>query len=52
VIGEVTGTDLRDLAGLYFSVPRTPGNYNISVAVTDAAQCTVTTTATRLVTVQ
>jgi hypothetical protein len=51
VIGEVTGTDLRDLAGLYFSVPRVPGAYNITVAARDAT-CTATTTATRLVTVQ
>ncbi len=52
VIGEVTGTDLRDLAGLYFSVPRTPGSYNITVAAKDSTSCTVQSTATRLVTVQ
>ncbi len=31
VIAEVTGADLRDLSGLYFSVPRTPGDYAITV---------------------
>ncbi len=51
VIGEVTGTDLRDLAGLYFSVPRTPGSYNITVAAQDAT-CTAQTTNVRVVTVQ
>lgn len=51
VIGEVTGTDLRDLSGLYFSVPRTPGAYNITVAAQDSA-CTAKTTAVRVVNVQ
>lgn len=52
VIGEVTGTDLRDLSGLYFSVPRTPGTYNITVAVTDVLGCSEQTTAVRQVVVQ
>ncbi len=52
VIGEVTGADLRDLAGLYFSVPRVAGSYNISVAVKDSTNCTAQTTAIRTVTVQ
>ncbi len=52
VIGEVNGADLRDLAGLYFSVPRTPGSYNITVAATDATACQESTTAIRTVIVQ
>jgi hypothetical protein len=52
VIGEVTGTDLRDLSGLYFSVPRTPGPYNITVVARDSTGCIEQTTAPRVVTVQ
>ena len=51
VIGEVTGADLRDLAGLYFSVPRVAGSYNITVAVKDSTNCTTQTSAVRTVTV-
>jgi hypothetical protein len=51
VIGEVLGTDLRDLAGLHFSVPRTAGAYNITVAAKDSTGCIVQTTAVRVVNV-
>ncbi len=43
--------DLRDQAGLYFSVPRTPGDYNITVFAKDSTGCTTETTAVRTVTV-
>lgn len=52
VIGEVTGTDLRDLAGLFFSVPRTAGAYSITIAAKDSTGCQEQTTAVRLVNVQ
>lgn len=52
VIGEVNGTDLRDLSGLYFSVPRTAGTYNITIAATDVLGCSEQTTAVREVVVQ
>lgn len=54
VVGEVgPGTvDLRSLMGLYFSVPRMPGAYNLTVYAKDNVGCSVVTTATRTVTVQ
>jgi hypothetical protein len=52
VIGEVTGADLRDLSGLYFSVPRAAAIYNIAVAARDSTGCHVQTTTPRLVTVK
>lgn len=51
VVAEVDGQELRDLAGLYFSMPRTPGVYNISVAAKDSTGCTAETTTQRSVTV-
>jgi hypothetical protein len=38
VIAEVSGggsTDMRDMAGLYFAVPRTPGTYQMTVRAVD-----------------
>jgi hypothetical protein len=51
MIGEVNGTELRDLGGLYFSVPRVPGNYGISISAKDRTGCTGETTLPRSVTV-
>jgi hypothetical protein len=50
-IAEVDGTELRDMAGLYFSVPRTPGPYNFTVYAKDSTGCEATTTAVRTITV-
>ena len=35
VIAEVTATDMRDAAGIYFAVPRTPGAYTLTVRAVD-----------------
>lgn len=51
VVGEVNGTELRDLAGLYFSVPRVPGNYNLYFTAKDDLGCVTSTTASRVVSV-
>jgi hypothetical protein len=51
VVAEVTGQELRDVASLSFSMPRTPGNYNISIFAKDSFGCTTETTTPRLVTV-
>lgn len=50
-IGAASGAlDLRNMGGLTFSVPRTLGTYNLTVAATDDKGCrTVTTTARPLV---
>ena len=50
-IAEVNGAELRDSAGMYFSVPRTPDVYNISVFAKDSTGCTAQTTVPRTVTV-
>ncbi len=52
VVGELLGTDLRASMGLYFSVPRTPGPYSMTVYAKDSVGCSVVTTAVRTVTVQ
>jgi hypothetical protein len=49
--GDKLITDLRDSAGLHFSVPRTVGPYDLTVATFDNRGCLVTTTAPRTVTV-
>jgi len=51
VIGEQEGTDLRDSAGMYFSVPRIPGIYNLTVFAQDSTGCTEETTLPRMVTI-
>lgn len=51
VIAEVLGQELRDMAGLYFSVPRTPGTFNMTVYAEDVTGCMALTTAMRPVTV-
>lgn len=51
VIAEVNGTELRDMAGLYFSVPRTAGTYAITVAAKDATGCQAETTTPRSISV-
>lgn len=51
VIGEQGGTDLRDSAGMYFSVPRIPGIYNLTVFAQDSTGCTEETTLPRTVTI-
>lgn len=51
-IAEVVGQELRDMAGLYFSVPRTPGTYDLTVWAQDNRGCETTTTTTRTITVQ
>lgn len=51
VVGEVNGVDLRDLAGLYYSVPRTPGNYNLVFFAKDDRGCVTRTTASRVISV-
>jgi hypothetical protein len=47
VIAQIDGTDLRDSAGTYFSVPRTPGTYSFTVFAKDATGCTTETTTVR-----
>lgn len=37
--GVLTGTDLRPTAGMYFSVPETPGTYQVTVSARDAQGC-------------
>lgn len=51
VVGEVNGTELRDLAGLYFSVPRTPGNYNLFFVAKDDLGCVTSTITPRVISV-
>lgn len=51
VIAEINGTELRDVAGLSFSVPRTAGAYNITVAAKDSTGCAAVTTTQRSVNV-
>jgi len=52
VIGEVIGTELRDVGALYFSVPRVNGVYNVTIFAKDSTGCEALTTAARSVTVQ
>jgi hypothetical protein len=52
VVGQFNGTDLRDVAGAKFSVPRTPGPYPLGVQAIDSANCQGATSALRTVTVQ
>lgn len=52
VVGEIKGTDLRDVAGLYFSVPRTPGDYSMYIRAGLQNGCVTSTTAARIVRVQ
>lgn len=52
VVGEVPSSDLRDVGALTFSVPRTPGTYNLVVAARDALGCRTVTTAARPLVVQ
>lgn len=51
VIGQFDGADLRDTPGSWFSVPRAPGPYLITVAAKDAAGCLGQTSLPRTVTV-
>jgi hypothetical protein len=51
VAGEQLGQDLRASAGQYFSVPRTPGTYALTVYAKDSQGCEAVTTAPRTVTV-
>lgn len=43
--------DLRDMGGLYFSVPRTLGTYNLFVTAQDSGGCRTSTTLARTITV-
>jgi len=52
VVGEQEGMDLRDSAGMYFSVPRMPGVFNLTVFAQDSTGCTEETTLPRTVTIQ
>lgn len=48
VIGNVgPAVDLRNVREIGFSVPRTPGTFNLTVYAIDSAGCTSTTTAPR-----
>lgn len=47
VIAQIDGTDLRDNAGSYFSVPRTLGSYPFTVFAKDTTGCTMETTTAR-----
>lgn len=49
---EIDGSELRGVRGLAFSVPITPGTYNLTVVATDTRNCVQSTTAIRPVTVQ
>lgn len=49
--GDKVLTDLRDSAGLYFSVPRSVGDLPLTVSAIDNRNCVVTTTTPRTVTV-
>lgn len=51
VLGDISapGGDLRNVLELRFSVPRTPGMFNLTVFARDSAGCTTVTTAPRLV---
>ncbi len=51
VIASASGDELRDTAGMFFSVPRAAGSYPLTVYAEDAAGCAVVTTAPRTVTV-
>jgi len=51
LLGQFDGSDLRDVGGAKFSVPRTPGTYPISVLIKDNAGCSAETTLARSFTV-
>jgi hypothetical protein len=51
VIAALSGDELRDTAGMFFSVPRMPGDYPFSVFAQDSAGCSAVTSAARTVTV-
>lgn len=51
-VGEISGTELRDILAIGFSVPRTAGSYNLTVYAKDNAGCDTVTTAQRTVLVQ
>lgn len=52
VVGQQLGEDLRATSGMYFSVPRVAGTYNLFVYAKDAQNCEALTTLARAVTVQ
>jgi chitodextrinase len=52
VVGEILGSDLRDVSGMAFSVPRTAGTYNLFVAALDNQNCPAKTTTIRPLGVQ
>jgi hypothetical protein len=45
VVAQIDGTELRDNAGSYLSLPRTPGTYGFTVFAKDNQGCTAETTA-------
>lgn len=45
VVAEVNGAELRDMAGLYFSLPRAAATYSFTVFAKDNTGCTAETTA-------
>lgn len=51
VVGQMDGTDLRASPGIYFSMPRALGTYNLTVFVKDAPGCSGETTLVRPITV-
>lgn len=52
VVGEITGADLRDVGGIYFSVPRTAGTYTLFLTGRDNTGCVTSTTTVRPLVVQ
>lgn len=52
VLGSIDGTDLRNVGSLNFSVPRTPGLFNLTLFVMDSTGCTEITTSARPVQIQ
>lgn len=54
VVGEIRGEkgdDYRDVSAMQFSVPRAPGDYNITIAAWDSGGCTNETIVLRNLTV-
>lgn len=51
-VGQMDGTDLRAAPGITFSMPRTPGSYNLTVYAKDSNGCSAETTTQRTVVVQ
>lgn len=50
-VGEILGQELRNVAGIWFSMPRTPGDYQMTIEATDSGRCVTETTAIRTITV-